>query len=372
MNLPVLRRLQQHAVARLHQMACLEGTGPQCIAPVLRELRRVIAFDSGAYFSPGDAGTPNGYVENPGLLAVMPGYFDAPVQRSEGQVLSRRLGNFADNAARYQRRAWALEPGQLLAVSRAELLRSDLYEAIMRPADLSTWAMLALCTPQGEGLGKLLLFRHMGAPLFTPGELALLASLEACLARVLQPGEAAADDGDEPPSGLVVVSPAGRLLWTTPEAERLLPLAFGWRWRRAGLPQALHMLVQRVQSIAQGGPDTALPQMEWCHAGGSFSLRATHLAAAAGEGTAVAIHITQHVSRGTRVLAALQPLALPPRQHALACAMALGHSEAQIAAHLGVSAATVVHHRRALYERLQVQDRQGLLALLRPPPAAPA
>lgn len=110
--------------------------------------------------------------------------------------------------------------------------------------------------------------------------------------------------------------------------------------------------------------------MEWRHAGGSFSLRATHLAAATGSEEAIAIHITQHVARNTRVLQALQPLALPPRQHALACAIALGRTEAQIAAHLGVSAATVVHHRRALYERLGVQHRQGLLALLRLPSIA--
>ncbi|MBN9367268.1 MAG: helix-turn-helix transcriptional regulator [Comamonadaceae bacterium] len=367
-----LRRPQQHAIARLGQMACLEGTGPHRIAPVLHELRRIIAFDSGGYFNPGDDGTPHGHVENPGLLAVMPGYFDVHVQRSEGQVLSRRLGNFSDNVARYQRRAWTLEPGQLLAVPRAELLRSDFHEAIMRPADLSTWAMLALSTPQGLGLGKLLLFRHTGAPAFSPGDLALLGSLEACLARVLQPGETAAQDGTEQAHGLLVVSYAGRLLWTTPEAERLLPLAFGWHWRSEGLPLVLRRLVQRVQWIAQGEAVTPLPQMEWRHPGGSFSLHATHLAAAAGTGEAIAIHITQHVACSTRVLAALQPLALPPRQHALACWMALGRTEAQIATHLGVSAATVVHHRRALYERLQVQDRQGLLALLRPPPTAPA
>lgn len=63
--LPTLRRSQQHAIARLHQMACLEGTGPHCIGPVLRELRRTIAFDSGGYFYPGDNGTPMGMWKTP-------------------------------------------------------------------------------------------------------------------------------------------------------------------------------------------------------------------------------------------------------------------------------------------------------------------
>jgi DNA-binding CsgD family transcriptional regulator len=68
------------------------------------------------------------------------------------------------------------------------------------------------------------------------------------------------------------------------------------------------------------------------------------------------------MARGTRLLAALQGWGLPPRQHALAYWMARGSPEPQIAARLGVSLPTVVHHRRALYERLGVQDRQGLLA----------
>ncbi|WP_300615860.1 helix-turn-helix transcriptional regulator [Dokdonella sp.] len=372
-------RARQHAIARLHEMACLDISGPQLVVPVLRELRHIVAFDSGGYFHPGDDGVPDGYVENPALLAVMPDYFDAHVQRSEGLVLSRRLDNFSETVARYQRRPWVLEPGQLLKVSRAELYRSDYYEAIMRPADLSTWAVLALCTPQGRGLGKLMLFRHTGAPPFTPDELATLASLDACLARVLQPGEPDAGDDGIQASGLLVVTPEGRLLWTSPETERLLPLAFGWRWRGAGtrgpLPHAVQWVLQRLQWTRQhtqpgtrrGESGTALPQMQWHNTNGTFSLRATRLSAAGGQGEAVALHLTQRVALGTRLLAALQPLPLSRRQRELAYWIARGCSESQIVARMGISTPTLVYHRRALYERLQVQDRRGLLARLSPP-----
>ena len=45
-----LTRVQQRAIARLQQMACLDFNGPQLIEPVLHELHYLISFDSGAYF----------------------------------------------------------------------------------------------------------------------------------------------------------------------------------------------------------------------------------------------------------------------------------------------------------------------------------
>ena len=368
--MPSSSRARQQAIARLHQMACLDFTGPQRIAPVLRELRHIIAFDSGGYYYPGEGDALDAYLESPALQAVMPDYFDPRVLRSEGQVLCRSLLSLPA-MARHQRGPLALAQGQLLTVPRAVLQRSDYHEAIMRPAQISTWIALVLCTPQRRGLGVLSLYRHAGAPQFTQQEMATLAPLEACLARALQPGELDADDSEVQASGLLIATPQGRLLWTSAEAERLMPLAFGWRWRGAGaqagrtgqLPHALQLLLQRLQWAWQGQADAPLPQMEWRNAGGTFSLRATRMTAAvADEGNAVALHITQRMARGTRLLAALQGWGLPPRQHALAYWMARGSPEPQIAARLGVSLPTVVHHRRALYERLGVQDRQGLLA----------
>ncbi|WP_300615858.1 helix-turn-helix transcriptional regulator [Dokdonella sp.] len=368
------RRAQQQAIARLHQMACLDFSGPQLVASVLHELRRVVAFDSGGYFHPGDGGLLDAYLESPAVQAVMPDYFDPRILRSESRILCRSLLSFTD-IARYQRGPWALEPGQILTVPRAALYRSEYYEAIMRPADLSTWVAMVLCTPQGRGLGLLTLYRNTGAPPFAREEVDTLARLEACLARALQPGELDADDSEVQSSGLLVVTREGRLLWISPEAEHLLPLAFGWRWRAVGaaaasaggpLPQVLQRLLHQLRWVRRGKTDASLPQMEWHNASGWFSLRATQLTAAGGEPLedAVALHITRRVARGTRLLAALQPLALSGRQHEMAYWMARGCAESQIAMRMGISAPTVVYHRRALYERLQVQDRQGLLTRL--------
>ncbi|WP_461466217.1 helix-turn-helix transcriptional regulator [Melaminivora sp.] len=367
--MPPLRRAQQQGIARLRHLACLDDTGPHLIEPMLRALQSVLAFDSGGYYYPGPEGALDAYLQSPALQAVMPDYFDPLLLKSESRVLCRSLLNFPD-MVRHQRGPLALEPGQLLTVSRAALHSSDYYQAIMRPADLSTWVALVLCTPQGCGLGVLTLYRHADGPSFTARELATLAPLEPWLARILQPGEQDADHSQVQARGLLIVSPQGRLLWASSQAQRLLPLAFGWRWRAVGatrqvvtdaLPHPLQLLLQRLNWARQADADAALPQLPWRNAAGDFSLRATGLHATCGQGAAIALHITQRVTRGMRLLQALQSLALPPRQHALAYWIAQGCTQAQLSARLGISLPTVIHHRRALYERLGIHDRQGLL-----------
>ena len=346
-------------------MACLDFNGPQLIAPVLQQLHRLIGFDSGGYFHPGTDGELEAYLENPALQAAMPDYFDPRMLRSESLVFHRSLRRFGE-VVRHEHGPHVLE--QLIKVPYAELLRSDYYNVVLRPSEVSNWMSLVLRTPQGQGIGMLFLYRHGGARSFGRGDTAALAHLEPCLARVLQPGELDAEGSVVAERGLLIASPLGRLLWISPEAERLMPLAFGWRWRgrqgAAQLPLALQLLLQRLQWSWEGGAGhlgPVLPQMEWRSAGGWFSLRATRLAQQVGAPPAVAIHITQRVARAARLLQALHPLALPPRQHELAYWIARGWSEPQIAARMGVGESTVVYHRRALYQRLGVPDRQGLM-----------
>jgi DNA-binding CsgD family transcriptional regulator len=78
----------------------------------------------------------------------------------------------------------------------------------------------------------------------------------------------------------------------------------------------------------------------------------------------VALHITRRMARGARLLSALQALGLPRRQQELAWWLARGLSESQIAERMGISANTVVYHRRQLYNRLGLQGRQELLGSL--------
>jgi len=261
---------------------------------------------------------------------------------------------------------------QLIKVPRASLLGSDFYDTLLRPARVADWICLALHTPQGQGVGTLTLYRQIGSPRFRQEEADTLAPLQAFLAHVLQPpAQTDVNDRMVAQASLVATSD-GQPLWLEPQAETLMAQAFGLRWRAsAAPPPALQALLQRLESGA-----SQPPQLELCNASGRFSLRAGWLmAAGAGpmdmtEGSAgrmVHIAISQHVARATQQLSALQALGLSQRQHELAWWLARGLPEQEAAARMGISANTVVYHRRQLYNRLGVLERRELLEKLAPP-----
>ena len=355
-------RSPRQALARLHQMAGLDLQGPQLIAPVLQVLHQLVAFDAGGYVHPGSDGVLQTHLEDPCIQAREADYFDPRIQRSEGRVFHSSLRHLGQ-AAYLGHGPLLLE--QLLKVPYAGLLASDFYNVVLRPSGVTDWATLVL-RAQGQQVGTLILYRHAGSPPFTREELDVLAPLQAHLARVLQPGALDAQGSEVAGSGLLIATDKGRLQWLSPEAEPLMRQAFGWRWRGATgtLPGPLQELLRRLHAPALPGEPLPLPQMDWGNAQGWFSLRATRMAAATGhrqDRQAVALHITRRVARGARLLSALQALGLPQRQHELAWWLARGLPESQIAARMGISANTVVYHRRQLYNRLGLQGRQELL-----------
>ena len=365
--MPTHRRVQRQAIARLHQMACLDFNGPQLIASVLQELHHLIGFDYGGYFYPGSDGELEVFMEAPHMRALMPTYFDNRLLESERRVVTRSARFFSE-AVRYEHGPQMLD--RLIKVPWDEFLRSDFYNVVIRPADVKDCVSLVLRTPQGQGIGAVKLYRAASSPWFRPEEIKVLGQIESCLARALQFGEMDAGDSVVQGGGLLVASPMGKLLWLSPEAGPMMELAFGPRWRRrTELPPALQLLLQRLQWRRQPEGTMPLPpQMELRNAGGWFSLRATPLAAATGEEGAVGIHITQRVARTARLLPALGRLGLPQRQYELAYWLARGLPESQIAERMGISANTLVYHRRQLYLRLDVHSRQELLVRIAPGP----
>ena len=356
-----LSRIQRHALARLHQLACLDVSGPQLIEPLLHELHHLIAFETSGYFHPGSDGMLDAYVEPSLARDLMHLYFEPQVMASEHKVIRRSAHDFAA-AVRHDHGPQVME--QLITVTVGELLRSDFYNLALRQVELLDCLSLVLRTPQGAGVGVLKLYRGPRAPRFGVHEVAQLARLEPWLARILQPGELDAQGSVVHDSAMLVATPQGRLLWTSPQAERLMALAFGPRWyRRSELPPALQALLRRLEHTRQGGAQ-ALPQLDLRNASGTFSLRATQMAEAQGEGRAVGVHITQRVPLVAHLLPALRALGLPQRQHELAYWLARGLPEEQIAARMGISANTATYHRRQIYTRLGVQSRKELQAYL--------
>lgn len=365
------------AAARLRQLACLDTTGPQAIAPVLAALHPLIGFDAGCLIHPGAQGEMEVFMENPALQTAMPDYFDPRIQHSEARVMHRGARHFAE-ALRVEKGVQMLP--QMSKVPVPELVRSEFFNVVLRPGDVGDGLKLPLRTGAGQGVGVLWLFRSVADPHFTAAEAAALGRLEPLLARALQPGEADTDDTEVCGQGLLVVSPAGQVQWVSPEAHTLLALAMGTRWRAGNseLPDAVRLLVQRLFWPATGG-DGHLPELALRTAHGSFALRATRLAGLAGDAAAspgapeaAAIHITHRRPRWAQLLERLHALGLPRRQAELAYWLARGLQEAQVAERMGVSINTVAYHRRHLYAALGVEDRQALLQRLqRPLPTTP-
>ncbi|WP_246475399.1 helix-turn-helix transcriptional regulator [Diaphorobacter ruginosibacter] len=356
---------RRQALARLHGMACLGTGGTLLIEPLLQELHRVIGFDSGGYFYPGADGELDAFMESPDVQASVPEHLDPGIQHSENLVFRNTLRAPGDIVL-HEHGPRSMEQ-MLRDTSLETLLRSDYYNVVMRPAQVRDWLCLPLRTPQGQGVGMLFLFRSARAQPFQPEEVALLARLEHQLAYILQGGEMDAQDSEIHSEGVLVATLEGQPLWISPEAEALMPLAFGWRWRRgAQLPAALLELLRRLR--APSGR-MELPAMRLHTAHGWFSLRAILMNAAhaplPGQPEhAVALHITHRVARGVRLLSTLQTLALPQRQHELAWWLARGLSESQVAQRMGISLNTAVYHRRQLYNRLDVTGREELLSKL--------
>lgn len=358
-----LHRIQMRAIARLQQMACLDFNGPQVIEHVLHELHQLIGFDTCGYFYPGSDGRLDAYVEPSPARDLMPTYFDSAVQQSERKVVRRSAHDFSE-AVRCEHGPQVLE--QLIAVPVSELLRSDFYNLALRPAELFDCLSLVLRTPQGQGVGTLKLYRGRTSPRFGAADVTVFRRLEPWLARILQPGELDARDSLVNDSAMILVTPQGRMLWTSQQSDVLMAQAFGPRWyHRSQVPAQLDMLLQQLRCAthsgnARGRVAPGPPQLDLHNASGWFSLRATQMAAAAGDDQAVCIQITHRVSRVARLLPNLRSLGLPPRQHELAYWLARGLSEAEIAGRMGISANTATYHRRQIYTRLGIQNRLEL------------
>jgi DNA-binding CsgD family transcriptional regulator len=302
-------------------------------------------------------------MENPVLQAATPDYFDPAILRSEQEVVVRS-SLLLDEVARWEHGVQMLP--QLIKVPLPALRRSDFYNVILRPGGADDVLSLALRTREDRGIGILKLYRRAGDKPFTPQDAAALGRLESRLSLALQPGDTDADATEVCGQGLLVVTLQGQWQWIAPGTEALLAQAFGAHWRSGGeLPAAVRLLLQRLFWPAADGPESApLPQMSLRNVHGWFSLRATRLTGAAGQGEAAAIHVTRRMARGARLLDRLRALGLPQRQSELAYWLARGLPESRIAERMGVSANTVVYHRRQLYARMGVASRAELLASL--------
>lgn len=154
---------------------------------------------------------------------------------------------------------------------------------------------------------------------------------------------------------LVLLRPGGRIAHVTPRAKGLLARYFPGR-RGVRLPGEL---AQWVTSFHQDG-EARLEQLDSVLVvEGTGRLQVRYLPSA--DGQPFDVLVLREV-RDVPSSAALAPLGLTPRQREVACLVAGGKTNQQIARLLGVQLTTVKKHLEHAYVKLGVQSRAALVA----------
>jgi DNA-binding CsgD family transcriptional regulator len=192
--------------------------------------------------------------------------------------------------------------------------------------------------------------------------------------------EAWVDGADE---GFVVCDSFGEICYLTATAQRLLsglcPLQSATGLSRPApgcvLGPRLQQLIRRL--LQQGGSAgsehrAGQAKVERTLFGPRCQVRchASLLEARADEPAMIALTLRALVPLADRLGQRIGQLGLPRRQAEVCLLLACGRSYCQIAAELGVSENTAITHGRAVYRRLDVRNRAGLLSRLMAQPGA--
>ncbi len=244
------------------------------------------------------------------------------------------------------------ETGELRALKLSDFLtnrqlrRMRLYDELFRPAETNHLLSAVLPVPRGLVVGFSL---HRKTRDFSERDRALVDLLQPHLAQAYERSllrtavgaldEAAARDGPR----LVVLGLDGSVLWSTPDADATLERHFGSPERRQMLPRSVAVWLDA------GCPGPLVSVSD------GHRLRIDSLG-----GRPAALLLTERAASPS--VDALRGLGLSGRESEVLALVALGHTNAEIARLLSVSAGTVKRHLENLYGKLGVHTRTAAAA----------
>jgi DNA-binding CsgD family transcriptional regulator len=338
--------LRGDAVDRLVRL-CSAGLDPDALRrEVLSRLRRLMTVDA-AFFATVD----------PATLLFTSAVADEPLGAVAPEFLANELGGGDVN-----RFAVLTEsPGHvrsLDAATRGERAASQRFRDLMAPLGLGDELRAALVV-DGWCWGVLCLHRERAAAGFGGQEVELVRRLSPHLARGLRAGLVGAPRPTEaaPESpGVLVVSPGGELVSSTPQGQRWLSLL------GAGRDGDLPMAVRAVVTAALQNP-ASLPGDVLVRTGdgGWATVAASVLDGDGMPGVAVVLG----PAPPRRVTSALLAgYGLTPAQQRVTELVLRGRSTRQIVAELHLSEYTVQEYLRGAFDRVGVNSRRELMASL--------
>ncbi|WP_286537475.1 helix-turn-helix transcriptional regulator [Variovorax sp. J31P179] len=236
-------------------------------------------------------------------------------------------------------------------------------------------------SPQGKGLGALVLGRSARQPEFSSVEKNILRQSLPYLAHAMHPPETpdvdhfAAELADSGQKGLVILTQRAEVAYISARAREILLLAAhpgapaegGNGKGAAHVPPAILRVFANLVLISQGS-DAAPPVAQCDSPLGRFIFRAHWLDPVSDSASAM-IGVTVQLQEPLVLLMTrnMQAEGLSDKQKELCLLLARNHSFAAIAAQLHISLATAKDYADRVYRKLDVHTREGALRKLSRP-----
>ena len=355
---------------------CALGLPTQTLVPaVLEALHRVVPSSRNLF----------DWTDEQGRLIHY--YFEGPIDTTIAQLYFDEFHNHREAEAMPRFDALTRRPAGIHSAAEldhAGFFDSALFNEIWRPQGLKYRVEAVLRAPGGRLIGSLVLYREPGDRCFSADEERRLAQVVPVLSAGLARSHTAAQRERHVPAAEPVQSLLldldGTVQHASTGAERWLLLACGgintnnlaqpldWLARTALSP-----LLQRLREQAMAGAQTGQAGRAWLQPAelnfgnlwGQFKAQAQLLLPrGAGQRVLVQATLERHEPYRVALTRALQSLPLTAGQATVCSALIQGHTQAQIALHLGVAPATVIDHVRKSYRVLDVRSAQELRALV--------
>jgi DNA-binding CsgD family transcriptional regulator len=352
-------------LARLRTLASMGLTAEVFIPALLEALHDIIPSDRNLFdWTDADGQLVRYYFEGTIDHEINQHYFEAFHNKREAEVMPSFRDAVMGRAVVHSADA----------LDRPEFYRSALYNEIWRPQRLHTRTEAIVRGVRGEPLGSLVLYRGPGERKFTRAEEALLAQVVPYVARGLQAPTAELAHEDYLPRrgrpAIVCLDGQGALAHLSPEALKVLLLAHGGVTPDGAARAPLRDDFPTLTAIWQhhrrsAGLSQEQLSMTVDNAWGRFSFESCALKGL-GDGNRPMLHVTiqHHEPMEIALRRALDGLRLTPAQKEVCLLLRTGHSHAEIAGLLGVSASTVADHVRKIYARLDVHSAPELNSLI--------
>jgi len=318
------------------------------LLPVLREL--VPASHAGFFFCDESGGIVNLYAERMLPPSAMAAYHD---EHSDHQF--RR---------QYLERVAAANPLQRRSVSADERM-GGYYRDVLVALGIEHF-LYCIVRHNGHVLGQLSLYRGVDECAFSHEDEQSMNSVLHYLGdglSVPSPGVLHGLQDEAVEDGLALFDTQGREIYADANWPRLVRLAHGNAITPATAlaeRETLPRFVAAMLAVAMSTPHAIhTVRTGW----GQFAFRKHAMTSACGA-EAVAISVSRLAAEPLLLTKGAGAMDLSPQQREVAVLMAKGHSNTEIARHMGISTNTASYHAKQVFGRLNVHDRSAIARVL--------